>query len=90
MTTVIVQHGVTDYDVWRPIFDEHSAARLAHGGTDATVYRGAEDANSITVVMEFPDLAQAQAFSADPSLKEAMGRGGVTGPPQISYVERAG
>ncbi|MFN8018944.1 MAG: DUF1330 domain-containing protein [Acidimicrobiales bacterium] len=89
MTTVIVQHGVTDYDVWRPIFDEHGANRAAHGGTSATVYRGAEDANAITVVMDFPTLADAQAFASDPSLKEAMGRAGVTGPPQISFVEAA-
>jgi len=90
MTTVIVQHGVADYDVWRPIFDAHSATREAHGGTSATVYRGAEDVNSITAVIEFPNLAAAKAFTSDESLKEAMGRGGVTGPPQISYVEAAG
>jgi uncharacterized protein (DUF1330 family) len=90
MTTVIVQHGVTDYDVWRPVFDEHGAAREANGGSAAKVYRGTEDPNAITVVMEFPDLAHAQAFTSDPSLKDAMGRGGVTGPPQISFVELAG
>jgi hypothetical protein len=90
MTTVIVQHGVADYDVWRPVFDEHATARQGHGGTSATVYRGAEDANAITAVLEFPDLASAQAFASDPSLKEAMGRAGVTGPPQISFVELAG
>jgi uncharacterized protein (DUF1330 family) len=90
MTTAIVQHGVADYDVWRRIFDEHSTAREAHGGTSVTVYRGAEDANLITVVMEFPNVASAKAFASDPSLKEAMGRGGVTGPPQISFVDRVG
>lgn len=90
MTTMIVQHGVADYDVWRPIFDEHSAVREAHGGTAMTVYRGAEDADAITVVMEFPSVAAAQGFASDPSLKEAMGRGGATGPPQISFLERAG
>jgi uncharacterized protein (DUF1330 family) len=90
MTTMIVQHGVTDYDVWRPVFDQHSAARDAHGSHTATVYRGTEDANAITVVLEFPNLAEAQSFASDPSLKEAMGRGGVTGPPQISFVELAG
>ena len=89
MTTVIVQHGVADYDVWRPIFDEHGAAREAHGGTSATIYRGAEDGNAITVVMDFPSLSDAQAFASDPSLKDAMQRAGVTGPPQISFVEPA-
>ena len=90
MTTVIVQHEVADYDVWRPIFDDHGATREAHGGTSAKVYRGTADANAITIVMEFPSVAAAEAFSSDPSLKEAMSKGGVTGPPQISFVELAG
>jgi uncharacterized protein (DUF1330 family) len=90
MTTAIVQHGVADYEVWRKIFDEHSVAREAHGGSSVTVFRGAQDANAITVLMEFPSLDAAQAFVTDPSLKEAMGRGGVTGPPQISFLEMAG
>lgn len=89
MTTVIVQHDVADYDVWRPMFDEHGAVRDAHGCLAATVYRGAENPNSVTVVTDWPTLADAQAFTADPSLKDAMGRGGVTGPPQISFLEQA-
>jgi hypothetical protein len=32
---------------------------------------------------------QATAFSNDPSLKEAMGRGGVAGPPRIEIFESA-
>ena len=90
MTTMIVQHGVADYDVWRPLFDGHATARAAHGGSGATVFRGADDANAITVLMDFPSLADAQAFASDPSLKETMQRAGVTGPPQISFVEQAG
>ena len=89
MTTVIVQHSVADYDVWRPLFDDHATTRDAHGCRSADVYRGAEDANAITVVMEFPSLSAAQAFGSDPSLKEAMVNGGVTGPPQISFLEAA-
>jgi uncharacterized protein (DUF1330 family) len=89
MATVIVQHGVADYDVWRPLFDAHGAVRESHGGRVAGVYRGVEDRNAITVIMEFPSITNAQSFASDPSLKEAMGRGGVTGPPQISFVELA-
>jgi uncharacterized protein (DUF1330 family) len=90
MTTAIVQHGVADYEVWKQIFDEHGSSRETHGGSSVTVFRGAIDPNSITVLMEFPNIEAAQAFVSDPSLKEAMGRGGVTGPPQISFVEKVG
>lgn len=89
MTTMIVQHEVADYETWRPLFDGHGATRDAHGCRSVEVYRGADDGNAITVLMEFPSLADAQGFASDPSLKEAMSRGGVTGPPQISFVEPA-
>jgi quinol monooxygenase YgiN len=89
MTTMIVQHNVTDFDLWKPIFDEHGAVRATHGCSSADVYRGAEDPNAITIVMTYPNLDAAKAFASDPSLKEAMGRGGVTGPPAISFVEPA-
>ena len=89
MTTVIVQHDVTDYDTWKSVFDEHGAARTAHGCSSAEIYRGAEDPNAVTIVLTFPSLDAAKGFSSDLSLKEAMGRGGVTGPPSISYVEPA-
>jgi uncharacterized protein (DUF1330 family) len=89
MTTVIVQHNVADFDVWKPIFEEHGAVRASHGGTSADIYRGAEDPNAVTVVMAFSSLEGAKAFASDPSLKETMGRAGVTGPPSISFLEPA-
>ncbi len=90
MTTMIVQHGVADYAVWRPIFDGHGASRDQHGCTSVSIYRGVDDPNAITAVMDFPSAANAKAFASDPSLKEAMSKAGVTGPPRITFVESAG
>jgi quinol monooxygenase YgiN len=89
MTTVIVQHNVSDFDAWKPAFDNHSSARTTHGCTSVDIYRGSDDANAITVLMSYPDLASAKAFVSDPSLKEAMSNAGVTGPPTISFIEPA-
>lgn len=89
MTTVIVQHTVSDFDTWKPAFDDHATARTAHGCTSVDIYRGTDDPNAITVLMAYPDAASAKAFTSDPSLKEAMSRAGVTGPPTISFVEPA-
>ena len=62
------------------------------GSVDGSVsiYRGVDDPNAITAVMDFPSAANAKAFASDPSLKEAMSKAGVTGPPQITFVESAG
>jgi hypothetical protein len=86
---IIVQHHVRDYDTWKPVFDEHGEVRRRHGATGHTIYRGADDPNDITIVNEFPSRAEAEAFATDPSLKEAMERGGVTGEPRITWAEEA-
>ena len=83
---LIVQHTVRDYDAWEPVFDEHQAVRTRHGATGHELYRGVDDPNEITVVNHFPSKEQAEAFAADPSLKEAMERGGVTSEPRVTWA----
>ncbi len=41
----------------------------------------------ITVVNRFPSKEQAEAFAADPSLKEAMDRGGVISEPRLTWAQ---
>ena len=89
MTILIVEHPTADYDAWRPVFDEHGAARRAHGCTSERVYRATDDPNSTIVVMEYPSQEAAEGFLADPSLGEAMGRAGVIAAPTITFGERA-
>ena len=84
---VIVQHRVRDYDTWKPVFDDHGSVRRRHGATGHTLYRNLDDPNDVTVVNEFPTRAQAEAFASDPSLREAMLRGGVIGEPTITWTE---
>ena len=84
---VIVQHKVRDYDAWKSVFDEHQAVRTRHGATGHELYRGLEDPNEVTIVNQFPSKEQAEAFAADPSLKEAMERGGVVNEPRITWAQ---
>jgi hypothetical protein len=86
---VIVQHKVSDYDAWKPVFDEHQAVRARHGATGHQIYRGLDDPNELMIVNQFPSLEQARAFAADPSLKDAMERGGVVSEPRITWAEEA-
>ena len=83
---IIVQHKVRDYDTWKPVFDEHEATRRRYGATGHELYRGVDDPNELTIVNHFPSKEQAEAFAADPSLKEAMERGGVTGEPRLTWA----
>jgi heme-degrading monooxygenase HmoA len=83
---IIVQHKVRDYDAWKVVFDEHQAVRTRHGATGHLLYQGADDPNEVTVLNRFPSRAQAEAFAADPSLKEAMERGGVISEPRVTWL----
>lgn len=84
MTTLLVQHTVESFKDWKVAFDNHESNRRLHGSTGHRLMR---DENAITVLLDFPDAASAQAFTADPSLKEAMAKGGVIGTPTVSSLE---
>lgn len=88
MITVIVQHVAEDYDAWRPVFDEHGTTRQAHGCKSERVYRAVDDPNAVAVVMEWPSKEAAEGFMADPSLADAMDRGGIIAPPTITFGDR--
>jgi hypothetical protein len=83
MTKVIVQHHVADYDRWIAVFNEHQAVRVTHGATGHSVTRAIDDPNTIVIVTDFATPEGALSFSKDPSLPEAMARGGVDGAPQV-------
>ncbi len=82
---LLVRHRVRDYGAWKPIFDEHQIVREKHGATRHWLYRSTEDPNDLILTVEFPTTEAAQGFVADPSLKEAMDRAGVEGPPTIIF-----
>ena len=89
MAKVIVAHHVVDYDRWLPVFTEHEAVRRAHGATGHSINREVADPNRVVIVNDFATLEGARAFTQDPSLPEAMERGGVDGAPQVWIVNEA-
>jgi hypothetical protein len=54
MVYVNVRHTVADYDKWRSFFDEDDARRRSAGATGTTqIFRDAEDANTVTTIIEW-------------------------------------
>lgn len=91
MIYIHVRHTVEDYAKWKEGFDKHAAARQAGGATDeAYVMRNVDNPNEITAVLGWSDLEKARAFTQSASLKEAMQKAGVTGPPEVRFLEAAG
>ena len=87
--TLTVRHTVADYSSWLVAYKDAETIRDRHGCTAEQVYRLAADGNDVFVTHDFPTVAQADAFVADPDLRVAMERGGVSVAPRIEIFERA-
>ena len=85
----IVKHPVNDYAAWRTVYEQVQPLRDKHGVSAANVLQDPADPNNVTVLHWFPSVAQAEAFAADPGLKEAMANAGVKAPPRIEIVVEA-
>ncbi len=85
MVTLVIEHGLEEWGAWKRVFDEHAVSRKEHGCIGEELFRADGDEHTIMNVMRWPDRASAEAFLADPSLGEAMGRAGVTGAPRITF-----
>ena len=91
MVYIYVRHNVEDYAKWKEGFDKHAAARQAGGATDeAYIMRNVDDPNELTAILGWSDLEKARAFTQSASLKEAMQKAGVAGPPEVRYLETVG
>jgi len=86
MSYMLVQHKVEDYAKWKTVFDSVLGMRQANGEKSAQIFHDADDANSLTVLFEWDNLENARQYAQSPDLKAAMGKAGVTGPPNISYL----
>lgn len=90
MIYIYVRQTVEDYGRWREGFDKHASARQAGGATDEVyVMQNVDDPNDITVILGWSDVEKARAFTQSPDLKEAMQKAGVTGPPEVRFLETA-
>jgi quinol monooxygenase YgiN len=85
MTDLVIQHHVHDFDAWKAVFDEHQSVRQEHGANGHDLYRNEDEPNNVLVIVHFPSHAEAAAFLADPSLRDAMKRAGVDSAPTAVY-----
>jgi quinol monooxygenase YgiN len=84
--TAVVHHPVRDYATWKPVFDDHESVRRAHGALAHRIYRYPGDDKSVVVHNDFPSEEAVDAFVSDPSLRDAMERGGVEGEPGLGRI----
>ncbi len=89
MAMLLVCHQVRDYRAWRRVYDEVGPLQKAGGVTAESVYQSKDDPNTVLVLHSFATMAAAEAFAANPALREAMQKGGVEGAPRVEFFEDA-
>ena len=83
---MVVRHRVADFNKWQTSYDAHDSMRLASGLHSYVIGRSAMDSNMVQVTLKADDITKAKAFAKNPSLKQAMQKGGVVGAPMISFT----
>jgi heme-degrading monooxygenase HmoA len=89
MAYMMVRHNVKDYAAWKSVFDSVSDLRRRNGEQSYQILRQNNGANSLVALFEWDTLDNARKYAASPELKAAMERAGVTGKPEILFLEEA-
>ncbi|HEU5329520.1 MAG: hypothetical protein ACTHMJ_12990 [Thermomicrobiales bacterium] len=87
MVYAIVRHTIEDYDSWRPIFDKDAENRAQASSQGGYVFRNRANPNDLFILLEYADGAKFEEFAHSPELREAMGRAGVVGAPDIAILD---
>ena len=67
--------------------DQPDVTRPQHVGHE--VYRDANDPNMVVIVNHMKDLDSAKRYAGSDALRSAMGRAGVQGPPEVTFLTDA-
>jgi len=87
MPYMLVRHKVEDYEMWKPVFDEHAAVREQSGSKGGRLWRNVDDPNEVVILFEWDNLENARRFYSSDDLRETMQRAGVADQPDIYTLE---
>jgi len=62
MATLLIEHAISDYQIWRAAFDRFSGARTEAGVTRERVYRPVDDPQYVIITLDFPASERASSF----------------------------
>lgn len=87
MPYILIRHKVKDYAKWKPVFDEHGAARKASGSKGGRLFRNVDDPSETVILLEVEDIGKARQFAQSADLRQAMQRAGVSDQPDVYFLD---
>ena len=86
MFVMAIKHKVRNYESWKSVFDAFPPT--AAGALFARVNRATGDPNDVLIVSGWNTASEAQAFTSNPQLGQAMEKAGVVNAPRIEVYEQ--
>ena len=93
MYTLHIEHGITDFALWKRAFDSDPVNRAASGVVGHRISRPVNDSHYIVVELDFNELNQAQQLLANLQAKvwnSPAASPALHGAPQTRILESAG
>jgi quinol monooxygenase YgiN len=87
MAKMIINQRVDDFRKWKSVFDSVHPLRRQFGCLNEEIYQAQTNPNELVIITQWSDADQARKYGSSPELLDAMRRGGISGQPNIYYVE---
>lgn len=87
MPYLLIRHKVKNYDKWKPVFDEHGAARRLNGSKGGHLFRNADNPDETIILLEWDSLDKARKFAQSEDLRKTMQRAGVSDKPDVYFLD---
>ena len=87
MVNVLIRHNVVDLPRWKQIFDSNLSMRKAGGELEYRIFHNHANPTDLFVLCEFETLEMAKRYFASDALKKAMTDAGVTGTPEVIFLD---
>lgn len=85
---VITRFQVKDFDVWKQNFDADFEMRKANGELSAQVFQDIREPNHLVLLTVWESLDVAEAFIANPNVRERIKEGGLIGEQELMLLRQ--
>lgn len=65
MSTLRIEHAITDFDTWKAAFDRQPGLRQQAGVRHYTIHRPVDDPRYVMIDLDFDDVAGAETLLAN-------------------------
>ena len=69
---VVLEHEIYDFDALKQVYTDDAERRRRMGCLGGRIWRGADDPNTVSVVMEWDTVDHAREFAGSFELEQAM------------------